>query len=119
MSTELIGIIAATVTLGTAMLASVRSIRHELRQEVRATRGELREARDELRGELREARAESRGELREARDELREEMQTGFKEINSRLINVGDRLSKVEGVIEGVFWGARSQPPDKPREGAA
>ena len=46
-------------------------------------------------------------------------MQAGFKELTARVVNVGDRLSKVEGVIEGVFWSARHQPPDNPREGAA
>jgi len=35
------------------------------------------------------------------------------------VVSIGDRLSKVEGIIEGMFWGARNQPPDKPRQGAA
>lgn len=39
--------------------------------------------------------------------------------IADRLTNVGDRLSKVEGVIEGVVWGARHLSPDTPKEGAA
>ena len=46
-------------------------------------------------------------------------MRAGFKEITARLVNLGDRLSKVEGVMEGMFWGARNQVPDKPREGVA
>ena len=46
-------------------------------------------------------------------------MAAGFKEITARLVNIGDRLSKVEGIIEGMFWSARNQPPDKPRAGAA
>ena len=50
---------------------------------------------------------------------LRAEMQVGFKELGERVTGVGDRLSKVEGIIEGLFWGGRNQPPDKPREGAA
>ena len=50
---------------------------------------------------------------------LRAEMQAGFKELGERVTGVGDRLSKVEGIIEGLFWSGRNQPPDKPREGAA
>ena len=97
MNAELIAIIAATIALGTAVLASVRGVR----QEVRDLRTEVR---DDMKG-------------LEAR--LRDEMQAGFKELTARIVNLGDRLSKVEGIIEGMFWGARNQAPDKPGEGAA
>ncbi len=60
-----------------------------------------------------------RSELRDTRGELLDEMRAGFKELTARVVNIGDRLSKVEGVIEGMFWSARNQPPDKPRAGAA
>ena len=50
---------------------------------------------------------------------LRAEMQAGFKELHVRVGNIGDRVSKVEGIIEGLFWGTRNQPPEKSREGAA
>lgn len=50
---------------------------------------------------------------------LRDEMQAGFKELTARVVNLGDRLSKVEGIIEGMFRSARHQPADKPGEGAA
>ena len=46
-------------------------------------------------------------------------MQAGFKELTARIVNLGDRLSKVEGIIEGLFWGARNQPADKAGEGVA
>ena len=48
-------------------------------------------------------------------------MKAGFEVIADRLTNVGDRLSKVEGVIEGMFWSARNLPlpTDTTREGAA
>ena len=94
---ELIAIIAATIALGTAVLASIRGVR----QEVRDLRTEVR---DDMKG-------------LEAR--LREEMQAGFSELTTRIANLGDRLSKVEGIIEGMFWGARNQATDKPGEGAA
>ncbi len=97
MNAELIAIIAATIALGTAVLASIRGVR----QEVRDLRTEVR---DDMKG-------------LEAR--LRDEMQAGFKELTTRIANLGDRLSKVEGIIEGMFWGARNQAPDKPGEGAA
>ncbi len=97
MNAEPIAIIAATIALGTAVLASIRGVR----QEVRDLRTEVR---DDMKG-------------LEAR--LRDEMQAGFKELTTRIANLGDRLSKVEGIIEGMFWGARNQAPDKPGEGAA
>ncbi len=46
-------------------------------------------------------------------------MKAGFKELTARMVDIGDRLSKIEGIIEGMFWGSRNQPPDKPREGVA
>ena len=60
-----------------------------------------------------------RTEIGNLRTELRDEMQAGFKELTARVVNIGDRLSKVEGIIEGMFWGSRNRPPDKPRQGAA
>ena len=50
---------------------------------------------------------------------IREEMRAGFKELSARMVDIGDRLSRIEGIIEGMFWGSRNQPPDKPREGVA
>ena len=93
MSAELIGIIAASIALGSTILASL----HAVRQEVR----------------------DVRTDLGDVRTELRDEMQAGFKELTARVVNIGDRLSKVEGIIEGLFWSTRNQPPDKPREGVA
>ena len=93
MSAELIGIIAASIALGSTILASL----HVVRQEVR----------------------DVRTDLGDVRTELRDEMQAGFKELTARVVNIGDRLSKVEGIIEGLFWSTRNQPPDKPREGVA
>jgi hypothetical protein len=60
-----------------------------------------------------------RQEIQVGQDSLRQEMQAGFKELGTRVGAIGDRLSKLEGVIEGLFWSGRNQPPDKPREGAA
>ena len=46
-------------------------------------------------------------------------MPQGSQELTARIVNLGDRLSKVEGIIAGLFWGARHQPADKAGEGAA
>jgi len=90
---ELIAIVAATIALGTAVLASIRGVRQEVR--------------------------DLRGDMTALETRLRDEMQAGFKELTMRVVNLGDRLSKVEGIIEGMFWNARNQPADKPGEGAA
>ena len=115
MSAELIGIIAATITLGTATLASMRGVRHE----VRDVRTELRSEMTGLESRLRDEIGGLRDEMKAGDSALRNEMKAGFQELTARIVNIGDRLSKVEGIIEGMFWGSRNQPPDKPREGVA
>ena len=63
--------------------------------------------------------------IRKDLEKLRTEMsklgrpREGDGRIADRLTNVEDRLSKVEGVIEGMFWSARNLPPKTTREGAA
>ena len=114
MTAELIGILAASVALGGVMLAAL----HGVRQEVRDVRSDLGDVRTEI-GNVRTEIGNVRTEIGNVRTELRDEMQAGFKELTARVINIGDRLSKVEGIIEGMFWGAHNQPPDKPRQGAA
>ena len=134
---ELIAIVAATIALGTAMLASMRGVRQEvrdlrnelagdikalesgLRGEMGDLRGEMKGLDSGLRGEMKGLESGLRGEMKAMERRLRDEMQAGFKELTERVVNVGDRLSKVEGIIEGMFWGARNQPADKPGEGAA
>ena len=140
-STELIGIIAASIALGTALLASMRGLRQEmrdmrteLREEIRAGDAALREEiragdgalREEIKASNRSLREEIKASNRSLREEikagdsaLRAEMRAGFKEQSVRMVDIGDRLSKIEGIIEGMFWSSRNQPPDKPREGAA
>lgn len=104
MSAELIGIIAASIALGTAWLASIRSLRQDLR---------------DLRADMKAMEGGIREDMKAMESGLRAEMRAGFKELTERVTGIGDRLSKVEGIIEGMFWSGRSQPPDKPREGAA
>ncbi len=133
-SSELIGIILAAAALGTAILASMSGLRKDmktlrdevkagearLRDEVKAIEARLRDDMKAIEGGLRSDMKATEGGLRSdmkaieggLRDEvkgLRDEVTAGFKEL-------AGRLSKVEGIIEGVFWGDRERPP---REGAA
>ncbi|MCY4376512.1 MAG: hypothetical protein OXC31_22365 [Spirochaetaceae bacterium] len=141
MNAELIAIVAAAIALGTAMLASIRGVRQEVRDLRNEMKGEMNALRSELKGDMETLGNEQRGgmkalasslrdgmkalegslrdEMKALESRLRDEMQAGFKELTARLANIGDRLSKVEGIIEGMFWGARNQPADKPGEGAA
>ena len=41
------------------------------------------------------------------------------KELHLRISNLAGRVSKVEGIIEGLFWGGRNRQTEKSREGAA
>ena len=111
----------------------MKAIEGRLRDEMKASAGRLEEAivelRDEMKagdGQLRDAMKASEGRLEGAIVELRDEMRAvegrlrdEMKASAGRLVNVGDRLSKVEGVMEGMFWSARNQPSEAPREGAA
>lgn len=130
MSAELIGIIAATIALGTTTLASMRGLRQdmrdlrtELREEIKAgdsaIRDELKGLEGRLRDEMKAGENAIREEMNASDSSIREEMKAGFKELTARMVDIGDRLSKIEGIIEGMFWGSRNQPPDKPREGVA
>ena len=146
MSAELIGIIAAAIALGTTTLASMRGLRQdmrdlrtELREEIKAGDSAIRDELKGLEGRLRDEMKAGENAIREEMkagenanqrgDEgdnsisgdssIREEMKAGFKELTARMVDIGDRLSKIEGIIEGMFWGSRNQPPDKPREGVA
>lgn len=107
----------------------VRSDVHDVRSDVQKIREDVDEGRGDvqnIRKDLQNIRqrvdhvcGELRDEMKALETRLRAEMQSGFKELTARVINIGDRLSKVEGIIEGMFWSARNQPPDKKREGAA
>ena len=82
-------------------------------------RSEMKDLGAGLRSEMKNLGNGLRDDTKAVEGGLRAEMQAGFKELTARVVNIGDRLSKVEGVIEGLFWSSRNQPPDKPREGVA
>ena len=102
-------------TLDSNLRGEIGGLHGELNTLDSSLRGEI----GGLHGELNTLDSSLRGELKATESGLRDEMQAGFKELTSRVLNIGDRLSKVEGIIEGVFWGARNQHADKPGEGAA
>ncbi|MCY4372586.1 MAG: hypothetical protein OXC31_02360, partial [Spirochaetaceae bacterium] len=90
-STELIGIIAASIALGTALLASMRGLRQEmrdmrteLREEIRAgdagLREEIRTGDGALREEIKASNRSLREEIKAGDGALRAEMRAGFKE---------------------------------------
>ncbi len=144
MDQQLMAVIGATITLGATLLGSSRMLRKSmerldmryestvaalrtdmkdiegrLRAEVTASEGRLRAEVKASEGRLEGAIAVLRDDMKERDDKLehaisglRDEMTTGF-------MNVGERVSKVEGVVEGLFPGVRTQPRATPRQGAA
>ena len=129
---DLMAIIGGTIPLGAVMFALIRWVDGRFRKDMAALReemkagdgrleGAIRELRDEMRagdGRLREELQASEGRLRKELQASHGRLEDGIREITERLVNVGARLSKVEGVMEGMFWSARNQPPEAPRERA-
>ena len=107
-------IIGGTIPLGAVMFALIRWVDGRFRKYMAALREEMQASEGRLRDELQASEGRLRKELQASRGRLED----GIREITERLVNVGDRLSKVEGVIEGMFWSARNQPPEAPRERA-
>lgn len=118
MTGDMIAIIGAAVALGVGMFGSTRWIHKDgerLRDEMSKLIGVMSLLDSRLSGEIRESENRLRGDLKTTEGRLVGRMD----KVADRLTNVGDRLSKVEGVIEGVVWGARHLSPDTPKEGAA
>ena len=84
-----------------------------------AIREEMKAGDSSIREEMKAGDSSIREEMKAGDSSIREEMKAGFKELTARMVDIGDRLSKIEGIIEGMFWSNRNQPPDKPREGVA
>ena len=138
-----VAIVGASIPLGAVMFALIRWIDGRLRkdmavlrEDMRATEGRL-EARIDgaivgLREELQATEGRLRDELKATEGRLRDELQATEGRLEARIDElkatdrrledgigeVNDRLSKVEGVIEGAFLSLRSLPAET-REGAA
>ena len=97
------------------MNAGTDTLRAEMKTGLDGMRAEMNAGDEALRAEMKAGDEALRGEI----GGLRTEMQTGFKELNTRVGTVEQRLAKVEGVIEGLFLSGRAEPPDQPRAGAA
>lgn len=97
------------------MNAGTDTLRAEMKTGFDGLRAEMKAGDDALRAEMQAGNQALRGEI----GGLRADMETGFKELNTRVGTVEQRLAKVEGVIEGLFLRGRAEPPDHPREGVA
>ena len=106
---------AGDAALRDDLKASEARLRNEVKAGDEGLRGELKESEARLRGEVEASEARLRGAIDKVEDavgELRGEVAVGFRVF-------GERLSKVEGVIEGMFRGDREPAHDTPEEGAA
>ena len=101
------------------MKAGNHSLREEMKAGDRSLREEMKAGDHSFREEMKTGNHALREEMNATDATSREEMRAGFKELSVRMVDIGDRLSKIEGIIEGMFWSSRNQPPDKPREGVA
>ena len=112
-----VAIVGASIPLGAVMFALIRWIDSRLRKDMAVLRGDM----AVLRGEMKETEGRLRDELKatEGRLESRiDELKAADRRLEDGIGEVNDRLSKVEGVIEGAFLSLRSLPAES-REGAA
>ena len=133
MDQQLMAVIGATITLGATLFGSSRMLRKSMERmdmrfesTVAALRADMKDIEGRLRAEVKASEGRLEGAIAVLRDDvkergdklehaiggLRDDMTTGF-------MNVGERVSKVEGVVEGLFPGVRTQPRATPRQGAA
>ena len=148
MNPELIAIIGAAITLGTAMFGSTRWFRGSVVKSVETRldstdsrldgavgvlRAEMKEVEGRLDGAisgLRDDMKERDGNLRDDMRGIREDMKEGDgkleiaisglrADMTAGFLNLTDRVSRVEGVIAGAYPGVRNQAQETPQEGVA
>ena len=107
-------IVGGTIPLGALTFALIRWIDGRHRKDMAVLREEMRAGEGRLRDEVKAT--EARLEARIERTEKRLDARIGGLEADVR--DVGDRLSRVEGVIEGALLTNRA-PVSESREGAA
>ena len=103
-------IVGGTIPLGALTFTLIRWIDGRHRKDMAVLREEMRAGEGRL-----EARIDG---LREDMKATEARLEAGVKEVTKRVANVGDRLSRVEGVIEGALLTNRA-PVAESREGAA
>ena len=120
----------------TALREDMKAIEGRLRDEVKAAEGRLRDEMKATEGRLRDEMKATEGRLRDEmkategrlQDEVTategrlgtriDALEAGIDKVAERVVDVGDRLSRVEGVIEGALLTSRTQAAEA-REGAA
>ena len=119
---DLMAIIGGTIPLGAVMFALIRWVDGRFRKDMAALRDEMRAGDGRLRDEQKASEGRFREELQASEGRLREELQAsrgrledGIREITERLVNVGDRLSKVEASSKECS-GARATSRPRRRE---
>ena len=103
-------IVGGTIPLGALTFTLIRWIDGRHRKDMAVLREEMRAGEGRL-----EARIDG---LREDMKATEARLEAGVKEVTKRVANVGDRLSRVEGVIEGALLTNRTVAAES-REGAA
>ena len=109
----------------TALREDMKAIEGRLRDEVKAAEGRLRDEMKATEGRLQDEMKATEGRLQ---DEVKATegrlgtrigaLEAGIDKVAERVVDVGDRLSRVEGVIEGALLTSRTQAAEA-REGAA
>ena len=116
-----VAIVGASIPLGAVMFALIRWIDGRLRKDMAVLREDMRATEGRLEARIDGAIVGLREELQatEGRLEARiDELKAADRRLEDGIGEVNDRLSKVEGVIEGAFLSLRSLPAES-REGAA
>ena len=109
----------------TALREDMKAIEGRLRDEVKAAEGRLRDEMKATEGRLRDEMKATEGRLQDEVTATEGRLGTrigaleaGIDKVAGRVVDVGDRLSRVEGVIEGALLTSRTQAAEA-REGAA
>ena len=101
MTPELIAILAVGVTLAGLMVAIWRDARAHTDQGLAELRAEVRDQRAETRASIQSLREEFRADMQNFREEVRADLAALRKDVQA----LTERMSRVEGVIEGLFAG--------------
>ncbi len=122
MSPELIAIVGTVIALGVTMFASMRwacgSVVESVEKRLDNTDGRINGAAGMLRAEMKDVEGRLRNAIKATEDRLdgaicglRADMMT------AGVLNLTDRVPRVEGVIAGAYPGVRNQAQEHHRKG--